>query len=116
MRHPLGIGTGNLAAALFGGGASIGPGLTARSEPLQALGEWGFAGLGGLLLLVLAAGWVARRAHDRLATGLVVLAAITTVGESILAEPAGAAFVWLALGFCFGALDQARSVEKSSLG
>jgi hypothetical protein len=124
VRHPLGIGTGNLAAALFGEGAGIGPGLTARSEPLQALAEWGFAGLGGLLFLVLAAGWVARRAHDRLATGLVVLVAITMIGESILAAPAGVACVWLALGFCFGAIESragARprstvSVDKSSLG
>lgn len=136
VRHPLGIGTGNLAAALFGDGAGIGPGLTSRSEPLQTLAEWGFAGLGGLLLLMAAAGWVAHRAHDRLASGLVVLAAIIMVGEAILAEPAGAASVWLALGFCFGAMesragvqptstapdnafhrtDQARSDDKSSLG
>jgi hypothetical protein len=119
VRHPLGIGTGELAAALFGSGAGIGPGLTARSEPLQVLAEWGFVGAGALLLLMAAAAWVAYRAHDRLATGLLVLAAITMVGESILAEPAGAASLWFALGFCFGAIGShagARSVDQSSLG
>jgi hypothetical protein len=46
------------------------------------------------------------------------------IGESILAAPAGVACVWLALGFCFGAIESragARprstvSVDKSSLG
>jgi hypothetical protein len=114
MRHPLGIGTGNLAAALVGGGVGIGPGLTARSEPLQALAEWGLLGLGGLLLAVGVAGWFARRAGDRLAWALLLVAAITMLGESILVEPAGAAGVWLALGFCFGAIgSRAGTLPKS---
>jgi hypothetical protein len=104
VRHPLGIGTGNLASALFDGGAGIGPGLTARSEPLQALAEWGLLGLGGLLLVMSVAAWLARRTGDRLAGALLVVAAIAMIGESILAEPAGAATLWLALGFCFGAI------------
>jgi hypothetical protein len=114
VSHPLGIGTANLSTALVGTGTGIGPGLTARSEPLQALAEWGFAGLGGLLLLMALAGWIAYRAHDRLATGLLFLAAITMVGESILAEPAGAASVWLALGFCFGAIGSRAGVRPTS--
>jgi hypothetical protein len=114
VRHPLGIGTGNLAAALFGGGAGIGPGLTARSEPLQALAEWGLLGLGGLLLVMSVAGWRARRAEDHLALALLLVAAITMLGESILAEPAGAAGVWLALGFCFGAIGSRAGTRSDA--
>jgi hypothetical protein len=110
VRDPLGIGTGNLAAALFGGGAGIGPGLTARSELLQALAEWGFLGLGGLLLVMSVAAWLARRTGDRLAAALLVVAAVTMIGESILAEPASAATLWLALGFCFGAIGSRSCV------
>jgi hypothetical protein len=119
VSHPLGIGTGNLATALVGTGTGLGPGLTARSEPLQALAEWGVLGLGGLLLVMAVAAWLARRTGDRLAAALLVVVAITMVGESILAEPAGAASVWLALGFCFGAIGSrvgARPISPASNG
>jgi hypothetical protein len=112
--HPLGIGTGNLSNTLVGTGSGLGPGLTARSEPLQALAEWGILGLGGLLLVMGAAAWFARRSKDPLAAALLVVAAITLVGESILVEPAGAAGVWIALGFCLGAIGLAGSVPSIS--
>ncbi len=54
-QHPLGIGTGNLAAALDGLDGGFGPGLTARNEFLQATAEWGLPGLMGLVLLLGAA-------------------------------------------------------------
>jgi hypothetical protein len=112
--HPLGIGTGNLSRTLVGTGAGLGPGLTARSEPLQAFAEWGILGLGGLLLVMGVAAWFARRSRDPLAAALLVVAAITLVGESILVEPAGAAGVWIALGFCLGAIGLAGSAPSIS--
>ena len=114
LNHPLGIGTGNLATALVGTGTGLGPGLTARSEPLQALAEWGFLGLAALLLVMAVAAWLARRTGDRLAGALLVVTAVTMIGASILAEPAGAASVWLALGFCFGAIRSRVGVRSTS--
>jgi hypothetical protein len=114
VRHPFGVGTGNLASALVATGTGLGPGLTARSEPLQALGEWGFLGFAALLVLLGVAGWSAWRTGDRVAMALLALAVITMLGESLLAEPAGAAGVWLALGFCFAATGSRAGARTTS--
>jgi hypothetical protein len=114
LRHPFGVGSGNLGSALQGRGAGLGPGLTARSQLMQALGEWGWPGLAALLLVLAAAGWAARRANDSLAIALLGVAVITMLGESVLAEPAGAASVWLALGFCFGSIASRVGVRPTS--
>ena len=114
MRHPFGTGTGNLAPALTRSGVGLGPGLTARSEPVQALGEWGWFGLASLVFLIAAAWWSARRTGDRIAISLISLAVITMLGESLLAEPAGAASVWLAVGFCLGSIAPRAAVRSTS--
>jgi MYXO-CTERM domain-containing protein len=119
VRQPFGVGTGHLGTALHDSGVGLGPGLTARSQLLQALGEWGFVGLTGLLLLLAVAGWLSWRSGDRLAMALLGLGVITMLGESLLAEPAAAATLWLAVGFCFGAIssrEAARSTSPASDG
>lgn len=100
--HPTGTGTGSLGTLLSNSQVGLGPGLSARNEYLQALAEWGVAGLIGLLLAIGAAAWLVSRSRDRFAAALLIAAAITMVGESILAEPASAIGLWLALGFSFG--------------
>ena len=98
--HPIGIGTGNLAAALNGLDAGFGPGLTARDEFLQAAAEWGLPGLVGLALLIGAAAWQARRSGNRLGAALLLLVVVSMAGESLLAEPAGAVATWVAMALC----------------
>jgi hypothetical protein len=113
-RHPFGVGTGNLGPALQTAGVGLGPGLTARSEPLQALDEWGFLGAVALVLLLGFAGWRAWRAQARLAGALLVVTLIAMLGESLLAEPAGAAGAWLAVGFCLGAIAPRAAARSTS--
>jgi len=99
-QHPLGIGTGNLAAALTGLDAGFGPGLTARNEFLQVASEWGLPGLVGLVLLIGAAAWQVRRSGYRLGAALLLLILVSMAGESLLAEPAGAVATWVTLALC----------------
>jgi hypothetical protein len=99
-QHPLGIGTGNLAAALDGLDGGFGPGLTPRNEFLQATAEWGLAGLVGLVLLLGAAAWQVRRSGYRLGAALLLLVLVSMAGEAILAEPAGAVATWVSLALC----------------
>ena len=114
ISRPVGAGTGNLGTALNREGAGLGPGLTARDELLQALGEWGWLGLASLVLVLAVAGWAARRARDQLPIALLSLAAITMLAESVLAEPASAVGVWLAVGFCLGAIESRAAGRSTS--
>jgi hypothetical protein len=100
VQHPLGIGTGNLAAALTGLDAGFGPGLTARNEFLQVASEWGLPGLVGLVLLIGAAAWRVQRSGYRLGAALLLLILVSMAGESLLAEPAGAVATWVTLALC----------------
>lgn len=99
-QQPLGIGTGNLAAALTGLDAGIGPGLTARDEFLQAAAESGLPRLVGLVLLIGSAAWQVRRSGYRLGAALLLLILTSMAGESLLAEPAGAVATWVTLALC----------------
>ncbi|HEX2648223.1 MAG TPA: hypothetical protein VHO95_13430, partial [Candidatus Dormibacteraeota bacterium] len=112
--HPLGTGTGTLSNYLLGSRAGLGPGLTARSAYLQAVAEWGFAGLAGLLIAVGAAAWFVLRSRDPLAAALLILAVIAMAGESILSDQAGALTVWIGLGFCFGSIGSRAAFPSTS--
>lgn len=114
VSKPFGAGTGNLGTALNGEGAGLGPGLTARDQLLQALGEWGWLGLASLVLVLAVAGWTARRAADQLPIALLTVAVVTMLGESVLAEPASAVGLWLAVGFCLGAISSGASGPSTS--
>jgi hypothetical protein len=113
-RHPLGLGSASLANELPGSGAGLGPGLSARDEFLQAAAEWGVGGLAGLLVVIVAAAWLAVKAKDRLAIALLVLAVVSMAGESLLLDAGGAASVWLALGLCLGATASAAAATSTS--
>jgi hypothetical protein len=112
-RNPLGLGPSALGSALNRSDGSIAPGLSARDESLQALTEWGWAGLAGLLILLGGAAWFAWRSRDSLAAALLVLTAVTMVGESLLLDPAGAAATWAVVGLCLTAGAASRSTSRA---
>ena len=85
-----------------------------RDEPLQALGEWGWLGLAGLVLVLAVAVRTARRLGDLLPITVPSLAGIMMLGESVLAEPGSAAGVWLAIGFCLGTVSPVQTPNSGS--
>jgi hypothetical protein len=112
-RNPLGLGLSGLGTALSQRDGSIAPDLSARDEYLQAASEWGWAGLAGLLILLVGAAWFARRSGDNLAVALLLLTAVSMAGESLLLDPAGAAATWMVVGLCLTAGAASRSTSRA---
>jgi hypothetical protein len=114
IQHPLGTGNGELPSALNALGAGFGPGLTARSEFLQAAAEWGLPGLAGLALLIVAAAWQVRRSGYRLGAALLLLVVVSMAGESLLADSAGAVATWMTLALCLAVSAPGAASPSSS--
>jgi hypothetical protein len=112
-RNPLGLGLSRLGTALNQSDGSIAPDLSARDEYLQAASEWGWAGLAGLLILLVGAAWFARRSGDNLAVALLLLTTVSMAGESLLLDPAGAAATWMVVGLCLTAGAASRSTSRA---
>ncbi len=112
-RNPFGLGQSRFGASLNHADGALDPGLSARSEFLQAAAEWGVAGLAGLLILLGGAAWLARRSGDTLAIALLVLVTVMMVGESLLLDPAGAAMTWTVVGLCLTAGAASRSTSRA---
>jgi hypothetical protein len=112
-RIPRGLGMSALATALNRSDGGFGPGLSARNEYLQAAADWGLPGLAGLLVVLGGCAWFARRSGDRLAVALVLMVAVSMIGESVLLDPAGAAAMWIVIGLCL-ASSTGRSMSSGS--